>query len=152
VADVHAAREGRLDVHDEDLAVIAKRLEQELWKERVEEAHLDAELAHPVPETAAGRQRSERGPPNPHLDAAPHGARERVAEGAAGLVVLEDVGLDQHFLPRGIDRRLHGLEGLRPAEEDLDAVALQDRRLVDALKQYRESRVAKALRQLGGEL
>ena len=127
--------------------MVAERLRQQMREERIEQPDLDAVRPHLLPEAAPRRDRTVRVGEHADPDAAADRAGERVAETPARGVVLEDVGLDEDFLARLVDRRAHGLERLGPAKVRLHPVALEDRRLVDPPQQDRESLISQPVQE-----
>ena len=77
---------------------------------------------------------------------------EPLEEGAARGVVLEDVGLEEDLLLRGLAAVPHGGEGLTAVEVDVDRVAAEEGRAVDAPQQHLEAGVLEPQGEGGGEL
>jgi hypothetical protein len=150
-ADVHAAGEAEAAVHHQELAVIAERLVPEALEQRVEEMGGDAALRHFAPEFGTGRHRAQGVGQHAHHDAAAHRRRQLVEQCAADLVVLEDVGLEQHLAAGGGDRRVHGGESLFAAVVELEAVAGMDRLGLDAAQQRLELGAVHAAGQGAGQ-
>jgi hypothetical protein len=150
-ADVHAAGEAEAAVHHQELAVIAERLVPEALEQRVEEMGGDAALRHFAPEFGTGRHRAQGVGQHAHHDAAAHRRRQLVEQCAADLVVLEDVGLEQHLVAGGGDRRVHGGESLFAAVVELEAVAGMDRLGLDAAQQRLELGAVHAAGQGAGQ-
>jgi hypothetical protein len=117
----------------------------------MEEEDLDAAPLHLAPEVGLGLERAQGVGHHADPDAARRRGRGLLQEQAAGPVVLEDVGLEQDLALGGEHRLVHGGERVHAAEEDLGAVAAQDRRAVDAAQEDLEAGVEDALGQRAGE-
>lgn len=146
VGDVHPPRKGDAAIHDENLAMVAEGLSEEMGKERMEEPYIDAHPPRLPPEGAPRR----KGPPgvreDPDGHAAGAGAAQKVAKVTAGRVVLPDVRLDEDLALSGPDRRAHRLEGLRPGKVRIDAIAFEEGRLIDPAQERCEPGVPHTLR------
>jgi hypothetical protein len=85
--------------------------------------HARAGLAQRAPPARGKIARAEAVDQQPHLHAARRGARQRVGDEAAGLVVGIDVALEEHFALRGVDRRDQGGKVLLAVAQQGEAVA-----------------------------
>ncbi len=135
VADIHAAGEGGLTVHDEDFSVVAQ---VDVGHAPVEEGGHEDGVVDVAPVEGAvdggeGVARADVVNEDAHFDAARDGVAEGVGEAEAGGVVVEDVGAEGDAAGRLCDGVEHGGIGLVAILEGCDAVAIEERGPADAV-------------------
>ena len=150
LADVHPAGERDGAIDDHDLAMVAKEshprpAQRSEEAHRIEQPEHDTQPLEDLPELFSRLHRPEGIGDHPHLDATRDGAAQRRDDQAADAVVLEDVALEEDLVARRIDRSEHCRRRQVAVGEDLDARRGENRRLVDAVKQLRQARIAHAV-------
>lgn len=126
VEDVDAADEAHATVDQRDLAMQASQpAATELQPPALgtEAQHDDARGLHAGDERRRQLAGAEAIDQKSHPRAARRGPRERVGDGTARVVVLENVGLEPHVRHGRVDGRDERREELRPVEKERESVA-----------------------------
>src|SRR5438046_2498908 len=114
----------------------------------MEEAEVDTGGAEAVPERLSGSERAETVGEDTDPGPTARGSFEKAGEGPAGLVVPEDVRLEEHLVFCRFDRRAHRRERVVSVRVERDRVVRVEGRGVDSLDEPRELGIAKAARNL----
>ena len=126
VDDIDAANEGDRTVDHRNLAVQtaqAMAAEAEPHHLRTKNQHVDAAHAHVLEQIAGHVVGTETIDDDARLYTAHRGARQRIGDAAAGLIVGEDVGLQKNLALRLVDGLFQRRKILRPAAQEGDGVA-----------------------------
>jgi hypothetical protein len=135
VEDVDSADERDAAVDAGELAVHAAQAvaAQREQAHRPVGVHLPAGARQRAAEALRVLERAETVDQQAHVRAARRRAHQRVVDEAAGLIVGEDVGLEQHLLARGVDRgRQRGEVLLAVAEQRQPVAADEAHRFISA--------------------
>src|SRR6185436_15293839 len=127
VEDVDPAHERGARVDDRELAVQAaqpRALEAPGRNLRAIDAEMNAGRPHPVDQVAPQIVRAEAVDHDVGQYAAPRRAGERLRDGAAGGVPLEDVGFEVDLAARAVDGLLERGKVLRPVLKERNPVAV----------------------------
>src|SRR6185503_16635471 len=130
LAHAQAGDVGHAPIHDHALAVVAREPAQRLVQARaVEAAHLDPALAEAAPERPApDTQRAEPVVHHAHGNAFGGLRDQRLREAPADLVRMDDVALEVHAMPRGLDGLEPGRVVLARVAQQAHGVAVHERR------------------------